>query len=430
MKNTITYFILLLGASLVNSQTTDFGDGTANVKLRGVPPTGGEFNIGQTSSSGKINFVSKEDLKLMTILNNGHIGIGLSNPSSKIDIELSSNTDFLRIRRFSSSGRSQMVFADENAAAIWRIGMTGGGNSNFAFFNGSRDVLSMERNGNLVLDPENNVGIGVNIPSKKLDIALANETDFMRIRRSSSTGRSQMVLADENASEIWRIGMTGAGTSNFAFWNGTRDVLKMERSGNLILNPTNNVGIGTETPTHLLTLNGGVHPDGAKTLVFERQQSGGAYNDIKASLGISGNTSQGGLRFTMSSDDGSTWSDAFFIQAGGNVGIGTPNPDSKLTVAGKIHSQEVKVSVSAGADFVFEEGYGLWTLEETEEFVKTNKHLPGIASEEEMTQNGLEVGEMNIRLLQKIEELTLYLIEQNKEINALKEEVAGLRKSK
>ena len=103
----------------------------------------------------------------------------------------------------------------------------------------------------------------------------------------------------------------------------------------------------------------------------------------------------------------------------GNVGIGTTNPSSKLTVAGNINSREVKVSVDAGADFVFEKDYNLLSLQEVEKFVTENKHLPEIASAKEMQKEGIHLSEMNIKLLQKIEELTLYVIEQNKRIELL-----------
>ena len=98
----------------------------------------------------------------------------------------------------------------------------------------------------------------------------------------------------------------------------------------------------------------------------------------------------------------------------GNIGIGTANPTSMLTVAGKIESREVKVSVGSGADFVFKNNYELRDLEKLESYVKAHHHLPEIPSEKEMLENGLEVGEFQIKLLQKIEELTLYIIDQNK----------------
>ncbi len=113
---------------------------------------------------------------------------------------------------------------------------------------------------------------------------------------------------------------------------------------------------------------------------------------------------------------------------GGNVGIGTTNPTSKLTVAGNINSREVKVSVDAGADFVFDKDYTLPSLQEVEKFVTKNKHLPEIASAKEMQKEGINLSEMNIKLLQKIEELTLYVIEQNKRIELQQKENQSLEK--
>lgn len=112
----------------------------------------------------------------------------------------------------------------------------------------------------------------------------------------------------------------------------------------------------------------------------------------------------------------------------GNVGIGTANPTSKLTVAGNIASREVKVTVDAGADFVFEKNYNLTSLDSVDKFIKKNKHLPEIASAEDMQKNGINLSEMNIKLLQKIEEMTLYMLEIKKENEMQNKEIDNLKK--
>ncbi len=87
-----------------------------------------------------------------------------------------------------------------------------------------------------------------------------------------------------------------------------------------------------------------------------------------------------------------------------------------MVVQGKIESKEVKVTTTPTADFVFEENYALPSLESVEKHIKEKKHLPEIASAKEMKKEGVNIGEFQIKLLQKIEELTLYTIEQNKQL--------------
>jgi hypothetical protein len=100
-----------------------------------------------------------------------------------------------------------------------------------------------------------------------------------------------------------------------------------------------------------------------------------------------------------------------------SVGIGTSSPDSKLTVKGKIHAEEVKIDLSVPApDYVFAKEYDLLTIEEVQQHIKEKGHLPNIPSATEMEQNGVELGMMNMKLLEKIEELTLYTIAQEKKL--------------
>jgi hypothetical protein len=111
----------------------------------------------------------------------------------------------------------------------------------------------------------------------------------------------------------------------------------------------------------------------------------------------------------------------FMTLASGNLGIGTMHPDKTLTVNGPIHCKEVQVDVNIPVpDYVFQKSYSLPDLKSVEKYVAENKHLEGIPSAKEMEENGLNLKEMNLLLLKKIEELTLYVIDQQKQIDELK----------
>lgn len=114
------------------------------------------------------------------------------------------------------------------------------------------------------------------------------------------------------------------------------------------------------------------------------------------------------------------------IKRNGNVGIGTLSPNEKLTVAGNIHAREIRVTVDAGADFVFEEDYQLPSLKELEMYLEKHKHLPEIAPAAEMEKEGVHLTAFSIQLLQKIEELTLYTIDQEKKIDILEQRLIEL----
>lgn len=122
----------------------------------------------------------------------------------------------------------------------------------------------------------------------------------------------------------------------------------------------------------------------------------------------------------------------------GNIGIGTTNPDELLTVKGKIHTQEVLVDLNGAVapDYVFEKyfqgtsklkpDYTFPSLESVSTFVEENHHLPNIPSATTLEKEGLSLKQMNFMLLQKVEELTLYTIEQQKQLDLLSEKVKQL----
>lgn len=124
----------------------------------------------------------------------------------------------------------------------------------------------------------------------------------------------------------------------------------------------------------------------------------------------------------------------------GKIGIGTKNPDALLTVKGEIHAQEVRVDLKGAIapDYVFEEyfrgkstlqpQYQRWNLNELETYIEKHLHLPGIPSAETFEKEGMNLAELNLLLLEKVEELTLHLIDQQKEIQNLKEDLKQLQR--
>ncbi len=116
------------------------------------------------------------------------------------------------------------------------------------------------------------------------------------------------------------------------------------------------------------------------------------------------------------------------IHATGNVGIGIATPTEKLAVNGNIRAKEIKVETANWPDYVFADDYQLRGLGETEAYIKANRRLPGMPSAEEAEADGISLGEMNRKLLEKVEELTLHLITKDKAEKELRERLSQLEK--
>ena len=205
---------------------------------------------------------------------------------------------------------------------------------------------------------------------------------------------------------------------NHRFYTGYNGSPGVER---MVIAGTGNVGIGDPNPqTNLSIMNNGQQIN----FIVNKKLTGQwppEIEDRTITIQSSGNSS-GNLAFATGNDE------RVRISANGNMGIGTATPQFKLdvigkssfsdnmAVQGKIESKEVKVTTTPTADYVFEESYALPSLESVEKHIKEKKHLPEIASAKEMKKEGVNIGEFQIKLLQKIEELTLYTIEQNKQL--------------
>lgn len=189
-----------------------------------------------------------------------------------------------------------------------------------------------------------------------------------------------------------------------------------------------NVGIGTVSPSNRLHVSGSIGERsrfqfGTKTIDLVDYGTGSlAYSNssgifVSNADGLIMTGANRALRFVT--NDGS-YKERMRITALGNIGIGTISPTQKLEVNGTIKTKEVNVTASGWPDYVFKSDYNLMPLSKVEGFIRENGHLPNIPNEAEVMANGVNLGEINAKLLEKVEELTLYLIEQRKELESQK----------
>jgi hypothetical protein len=269
------------------------------------------------------------------------------------------------------------------------------------------------------LNPSGNVGIGTS------DISPAIQTRLRVFEpgSSSSMWRGRIVSSGENSAVVMGEfnGKACMGAHNTAL-NAWTDLFLQHEGGN--------IGIGTQTATQKLEVRGSILQNlensafGVDDRVNARLgfvKKGGTYpwivSDNTAPI-VFGQTNQTGIHTNIA---GATITERMRIATNGNVGIGTTNPNQKLTVNGVIYGREVLIDQQVpGPDYVFEKDYDLPSLDDVRSYIEKHKHLPEVPSAKEMEANGINVGEMNMILLKKVEELTLYVIELKQEIDQLK----------
>ncbi len=140
------------------------------------------------------------------------------------------------------------------------------------------------------------------------------------------------------------------------------------------------------------------------------------------------NNNSGSIRFKSGPIGGDV--EYMTIKGNGLVGIGTNAPQFKLDVAGTIRACEVRVNVDGGwCDYVFEKSYKLMPLADVEKFITENHHLPKIPAAADVHKNGLDMGSMQISMMEKVEELTLYVIQLKKENDELAKRLAAVEQA-
>lgn len=255
-----------------------------------------------------------------------------------------------------------------------------------------------------------------------------------------SGSNKSLLFATSASSEYGSFGInyTGSGLNFFKPNEGspTNNLLFIKDNGNIGIgksNPTNKLDVSgsiksTSIQSESLSISGDINfrsLAGNSTKIITIDDNGDLlsvdYSTIQDNMGnhtaiqninLNGNKLVGGT-----SGNG-----GIFVAGNGNVriGDGTMNPTKALEVNGAIRSKEVIVEIANWSDFVFEDDFNLMSLKDTESFIKQNGHLPNVPSATEVENEGIGLGEMNAVLLQKIEELTLYVIELQKQIEELK----------
>ncbi len=260
-----------------------------------------------------------------------------------------------------------------------------------------------DANGNNIFNTNTgNVGIGTNNPYTRLTIESPyNTSGWYHIGRN---GTDSIVVGE------------GIGGVSAAIGTSTEHALRLTAGalGRLQVYPTGDVVVGDNNVGSIgrLTVKTTNNADGISHI-------GDGGNILKTRMG---GTSAGIGTFSPTNMRifSGGFSRILISEATGNVGIGTDNPTYKLSVLGNIRCTEAVVE-TGWADYVFEKNYQLPLLSDVEKFILQNKHLPNIPSAAEIEKNGLHLGDTQKRMMEKIEELTLYVIELNKKIEKLQQ---------
>jgi hypothetical protein len=386
-----------------------------------------------------------------------NVGIGTTTPAAKLDVKAAASY----VAQFNGTAPMYMgIFENDLYRGYW--GSYAGAAEDVDFGTGSGTTgklhLTIQANPRLTINSTGLVGIGTTNPAY---LAHINGGDLFV---QSSSG---LIRFGYQGSNEWQMATTGGGADlrwytttdggttitprHYFSQNGNMGVGGFSGPG-VPLGRLDVIGSGATSATNTFLLRNSVgdtllrmRDDGRMGIGYNGVSYGRTINTAGTGINFYTNTATGGFGGAVFPTDTSLvmWSNSgannyLILQPSwGNTGIGTYSPNAKLhingtaligstsariatgyslSVDGKIIAEEIKVQLStAWPDYVFSKDYKLMPLEELEKSIEQNKHLPNIPSAAEMEKNGILLGDMNKRLMEKVEELTLYLLQLKKE---------------
>lgn len=323
--------------------------------------------------------------------------------------------------------------------------------SSLSFFIFTNTEAQLYSSGNNVI-AGNSVGIGIAAPLAKLHIYQNSNSavEHLRMHNASSIGAGKFIMYNDNASNYFTFTKYGSafagGYPGIAGFFPYANLLAFGNNvGNLLMSNGGSIGIstvsgGTSTLKFFADYSTGkIGIGGNATPAAQIHFNTSAANDtLRITNSVTGHTKTDGMIIAntgvaatiMNVESGNlvlgTNNTArMTLFNNGPIMIGTTNTPAgyRLYVETGILTEKVKVALKSSAnwsDYVFAENYKLQPLREVEQYIQEHKHLPGIPSADEVVENGLDLGAMDAKLLEKIEELTLHMIQLEKEVNTLK----------